>query len=497
MKRLLNATAVVVASSLLLAACGGGSDDETVTPTPPPTTTPEEPMPDTSAAYESAMDAEDGAADAAMAAAGLLQGATKAAGELAVGKVNGDSRMAYDNAMTVLGTTALIEAERGKAAAAVMMIEGIDQTGLSDQQMARIGRALTDAKASHKAIEDILNGESLMMAVETVNGESMIGASDSKIAQDYADRVAMAMMAAIDDAEAASPDSSDDAVMVSPNSGHTFEEIAGSPTMAVNTLKDFKIGDDAAVDLGAATASGTTQTASYMGITGSLLCVTPGGCSVADGKIKGSVQFLPASPTTLYHKTTFGGDYVPLTNVGYYGYWLSSDDSIARHVKSLRNTEQLLWNRGEAKENVKATYDGMVGGYSYRMTGDDKKMTASGEFTADIDLTATFKETGSASLSGTVSGFAPKDGSAGTGHVNGNWQVALTSEGVTDAGLTNGGVESTDHTYRTGEVGATDGSWTAEPYGEDGKHPTGFVGAFDATFGDEGAAVGVYQADRP
>ena len=505
MKRLLNATAVVVASSLLLAACGGGSDDETVTP--PPTTTPEEPMPDTSAAYESAIDAEDDAADAAMAAANLLKGATDASKAIGVVKVNGDSQMAYKNAMIVLETTARIEAERKKAADAVMMVEGIDQTDLSDQQMARIGRALTDAKASLKAIDDILMDEgagSLMMAVEMVKDGRGINDTDSKIAQYRASQVAGGIKMAIDD-PADTVTSHHNAVMVSSNPGSTFMQIAGSSTMTVNTLgEDFTQTSGTPLDLANLDFDdGARPAASYMGILGDLVCVGPVACSAAtDGKITGNVQFVPDEPTRLYHKIKFGGDYVAVTDAGSYGYWLNEAGSIVRHVNSLSKDGDdrdlaLLWNQGEeAEEAVKATYAGMVGGYSHRTIGeDDEAMSDSGEFTANVNLTATFKET-NASISGTVSGFAPKDGSAGTGHVNGNWRVALPAKsGSTNTAFAGEApFSSTDHTYRTGEVGATDGSWTAVPYGEVGKHPTGFVGTVDATF-EDGVVTGVYQAD--
>ena len=500
MKRLLNATAVVVASSLLLAACGGGSDDETVTP--PPTTTPEEPMPDTSAAYESAIDAANAAADAAMAAANLLKGATDAAGAVTAVKVNGDSRKAYDNAMTVLRATTLIEAEHRKAANAVMMFEDIDQTGLSDQQMARIGRVLADAEASLEAIDDILMAEgagSLMMAVEMVNERSKIGDTDSKIAQKHANMVASGIMTSLANV---SDDGMGDhsAVMVSPNPGRTFMQIAGSSTMTVNTLGDFASDDSGgALNTLSAETSGATQTAYYMGIPGNLLCIGSAGCAAAaDGKITGNVQFVPGEATTLYYKSTFGGDYEPVTDAGSYGYWLNDAGGIVRHVNSLTPSGNgLLWNRdANAEEDLKATYAGMVGGYSHRTTGEgDAAMSDSGEFTADVNLTATFGRSNT-SLSGTIGGFAPKDGSAGNGHVNGNWRVALPAKsGSTNDGFSAGTeFTSTDHTYRAGEVGAVSGSWTAKPYGETAKRPTGFVGAFDAKF-EDGTVTGVYQAD--
>ena len=136
-----------------------------------------------------------------------------------------------------------------------------------------------------------------------------------------------------------------------------------------------------------------------------------------------------------------------------------------------------------------ATYRGETRGLSARGTGTgDTATTASGHFTADVTLNATFGA--SPTLGGTIRNFRSADPAGqGTAHV-GSWTVDLADTppaagDIPDAPFTN-----------TGTVGRpTGGGWSAYAYGEDGARPTGFHGGFEADFAD-GAAVGQFDARK-
>ena len=292
-------------------------------------------------ALETAVD-EQGKAAASAAAAGLLEAAVKASAVQAH-DVDGSSKMAYNRAMTVLGTEALIEAERVKAAAAAAAIEGIDTSDMSAAQMTRIAGILEAAETSLAEIVAILKAEaddegSLAKAVMDIKTGTAVGADDSEVAQAKAKAVSDAIMAAIaiEDTPAlpdsAGPsDAPEGAVMHAGMSGMTFAEInGGSPRMAAMKVGDFSsdlAGDTALAALTTGTLGGTTA-AYYKGIQGSLVCLSAA-CGVEDGNITGTVEFVPTSPSELYVQASVGSDYSRASNAASYGYWLNDMDQIS------------------------------------------------------------------------------------------------------------------------------------------------------------------------
>ncbi|MYA89851.1 MAG: hypothetical protein F4X97_15610 [Boseongicola sp. SB0662_bin_57] len=484
-------TSGALALVALLSACGGSDN----TPTEPEPTTPTEPP-----ALETAVDAQRAAAAASMKAAELLAAAVKAStATVATGvahAVDGSSQGAYDNVMTVLGATALIEAERMKAANAVMAIKGIDTSGMSADEKARIANILENAEedlAEIVAIQNAKGAGSLAMAVADVKAGSALDDSNAKIARAKADGVAMAVETAIGNVITAGLGSlatdANDAVMMTPHAGMTFKDITGSARMAATMIGDFAEGGTARTDLGTATASGASQATAYKGIPGNLICFSAT-CSVGtDGKITGDVQFAPTNPGAYYVMASAGADYTPLTNVGNYGYWLNAaDDAISLRADS--PSTGLLWTRDAdttdtTVDDVEASYSGMAGGFSERTvgTGDNAKQS-SGEFTANVMLNATFGQN-NYDMNGSISGFA------GGSHVNPDWYVRLDEVNDRTGDIDNGAISSAS---MPGKEDATTGAWTATAYGASGERPSGFVGAFHATF-DDGTAAGVYSAD--
>ena len=489
--------AALLVAMLALAGCGGGDS----TPAEPePTPAPEPPA----NALEDAVDAQRAAAAASEAAAGLLEAATKAsAATVATAvamEVDGSSQGAYDNVMTVLGAEAAVEAERMKAANAVATIEGIDTSAMSADAMARIADILENAKASLAeivAIQDAKGAGSLAKAVADVKAGSALDATAAKIAQAKADDVATAVDNAVAGviggfaASIVANTVSNDAVMMTPHAGMTFEQITGSARMAAAKVGDFTaVGGTTALtstDL-TAVAQGGIQDAAYMGIPGNLICFSVACSANADtGAITGDLQFAPDNPGAHYVMASAGASYTPLLNVGNYGYWLTDADAINMRADS--PSTGISWNRpATATSNVEASYSGNAGGYSEREmgTGDDKKQY-SGEFTANVMLNATFGDTtDNANLNGSISGFA------GGSHVNPDWYVRLNEQTGITANVSTGVVTSAS---MPGKEDATAGAWTAVAYGNSGENPSGFVGAFHATF-DDGSAAGVYSAGK-
>ncbi|MCY4240309.1 MAG: hypothetical protein OXD36_01035 [Rhodobacter sp.] len=137
-----------------------------------------------------------------------------------------------------------------------------------------------------------------------------------------------------------------------------------------------------------------------------------------------------------------------------------------------------------------ATYEGSATGLSARRTGGTtaEPTYASGHFTADVELNATFGA--SPMLGGTIDNFQ------GGSHTDGNWELTLTRRAFPAGGFATGAV-----------TGANNGSWSAYSYGganvADGvtaKRPDGIYGDFVAEFGaggnarrGDGVAAGVYH----
>jgi len=516
--------AATLAGALALAGCGGGSgtpqpvksaqemceDDggtwsEDATPMCTPAPVPPGPL-------QNAVD-EAGKASAARTAAGTLHKAATDA-KLAAHDVNGSSEKARMNAATVLAARAAITDERDKAEAAVKKLDGLYKAATGDDR-ARIKAQLDEAQADHDAIAAMLDsskaeGKALMMAEGMARSGSAPGDGNDKIAQARAKAVAAMMKGKLDDlADAA-------AITYAPNDssapegfevsragmeGMTFEDIAGAASLSVTTLKgedytrDADDGTNAALITRAdnnGIAVGASIPARYKGISGVLVC-TGVACTFDAGKVTaGDVAFFPNAPDSHYVQEMFGEPYIALTNAATYGYWLDKSDDIQLYAVS--SSSGLSWTdrSGDTTnpEPDKATYKGDAGGYSYRTTGTGANAkTYSGEFTAKVELKAEFG-TSDAKLSGSIDSF---EGVGGSDHVDTDWYVNLKENPNVSSDFNNGFVEDSNE---PGMDDATSGAWTVEAYGASGRNPAGFVGAFSAEFDKNGAAAGVYHAEK-
>ncbi len=166
-----------------------------------------------------------------------------------------------------------------------------------------------------------------------------------------------------------------------------------------------------------------------------------------------------------------------------YGYWLTkpTDVNSSWAVNTFANlvgtgTEANL-AAGSTDEENKATYAGSAIGMSVHRTGEN---TDSGQFTADVNLTATFGE--EPLIEGTINNFK---GDA-TGQ---EWTVDLKSTPLSIVDESSGYATATDR----------DGQWTAQAYGTNAdERPTGVFGGFAAHFTD-GDVAGAYatRLDMP
>ena len=468
------------------------------------------------------------------AASNLLADATGASIRLAVNStnsldptenVNGSSQKVYENVMTALNARAAIAAERDKAIAAVTALEGIDTDDLSDSAKNLVTEAIALAQQRRNRIIAILTPrpgtpDALKSAEARVRGRTAPGTEPEKVARARAKAVADAMETAIAGADPAiTRMSTNSAVKSAGEGGRTFRLInGGSGSLTVNDLDDdFFSGATATAYTGTAIPRNTSVPVNYNGIPGRLSCTTAdtaiSDCTFSNGEVTaGDVVFLPDNPSDIYHAPTPNARYEAVMNAASYGYWLDSDGDIVRHARSLTDDPgDLLWTADTSPaagdKPVVATYSGEAGGYSQRETGTGSdKVRHSGEFTAKVDLKATFGAEANATntfVDGSISGFAAADPSKGSDHVNGSWAVDLRRIGFDASSGSEGTVPDNVNTtdggtgfprigridpdqYRAGEVGATNGGWTAVPYGKPNSdptkrtHPTGFVGMFDA-----------------
>ncbi len=497
-----------LASALVLAGCGGGNDsvDDDMSMEPKP-----EPMPE-DMRLEEAVDAAGVAKRAYNAAMMLLEGATNASKAVSPKGAKGSSQMASENAMIVLSARNAIMAQQRTAAEAVSDAEAIDTSDMSQVDIKRIMELVEDAKESLAEIDKILMAKdsdsgSLAMAEAMVKAGESVSASNAMIAQSKANKVAKAIGDAIDATEAdafasdthtGTTGAPDGSIMSAGTVGMTFAEIEGSVSVSAKGKASDQFDSDASgTDFDFSSDRDATAAATdawYMGIPGRLVCTT-GTCGEEDGKLTGEWLFTASDSNARYTRENYGQDYFLVTDAASYGYWLDADNAIHLHAATMTAHDALDWVRaGTANDDVKATYEGTAGGYSYRTVGKgDDAMNHSGAFTANVTLTATFKESGNApGLEGNISSF---DGGGGM-HVNPSWKVRLANA-VQDSSQNNFFAGNVENGAAFGDEWAIDGRWSAVAYGpsdDPKKRADGFVGAFDAAFSD-GEATGAYHVD--
>ena len=541
-KPFLTLAAGVAAMALLLAGCGGGSSSTPTTPEPTPP--PQPPGPTAESLKADAADAITAAIAAGMAAEQAKMNAIKYAGMLTSEAVKGDSSMAVANAQKVLdaemaANDAVMDADEAlqaamdaKTAAEALAEDDADRAGAIAAAEEAIKQATAQKKAAMAivdAAEDTTNAptiDSLKGAVAAVKGSNRLAEGYPKMPAEFGKDVATAVRAAIATAapgtngtigdatsmDGIKNDAADIGAMTwamivgegnimmqrigTDNAAVPVASIAGMAASAVDktatpvlsatggTNSDGKYSDGGTA-VGTPTAGGTPGT-EYKGIPGAVWCLGgEDGCSVnADGTLSSGWYFTPSDEDELYVAGT-GGSYMVATMYATYGYWLTYTSGAATGIAlySASTANQADLNLGQAgtgddATDVTATYSGSAVGISER--GD-----ASGQFTADVNLTAKFAV--APTLRGSITNFQ--------GDAVGNWSVLLNETAL----------DTTNANFNAGTTagGGTPGVWTAQGYGptpvdHDGdpgttaqnQRPTGFFGRFNANFGDGSAAGG-------
>lgn len=544
-KPFLTLAAGVAAMALLLAGCGGGSSS--TTPTTP--TTPEPPAPTGPSAADLFVVAQDSraAADAAVEDAGQgVKDAVKYAGMLTAQAVDGESAMATTNAQMILDAEmaannavmaaeqALEDVEEAKTAAM-----DLDDSATKTSLLAALDSAIEHAKSQIMAakmardVNPLQSGstdpttevDSLKEAVAAVKGNNPLAADYPMMPAAQGKAVATSVKTALASITAGTIDTSTPMHATLMNNGSsigamTWAMIVGETNVmdvrrfassAISDVKAVSVMGSMASDLATATATlpadsdtntagiqnadGDSFDAAQMGIDGTVFCAGSDCGRSSDGNLTGSWYFTPDSTTELFvMNPDMAGKYMIATMYARYGYWLAFDattgaatgiSTAAAVGHSTTNTANLnLIRPASATADVTASYSGKAGGISTR--GD-----ASGHFTANVNLTATFgAAVTDSSLSGSISGF---DGKA----ANPSWRITLDDATLNDAATGSG----------IAYGGAAAGAWTTQGYGptpvdHDGdsntaaqnQRPAGFFGTFNANFHD-GMAVGAYAAD--
>ena len=423
--------------------------------------------------------------------------------------------------------------------------DGDDKTDL----LAAIEVAIEEAKDQVAAATAIKDGAKLKTAVRMVTGTG----KEEKTANDAAKAVAALINAAFmsDDADTdnrpdrvlatvttaptAASATVSKAVSESSAAGETWADIVGEASLkdmtiatGATTTKSVKVVSIAGMSASSVfrgitvtdamktegTQSFTQQNRSdpanitwgtnYLGINGTVIC---GGadCAVSSGgDLTGSWYFTPTHATAYYSPNADGTGYDPETYVTF-GHWLSvasatdSTTTVRTFARGVaEGAASGTANAGIGNPAKTGEYKGTAAGMSVHRTydaNDQVTKTDSGEFTADVTLTARFGDT-NPSLSGSVENFV---GDA----VDPAWKVELggTSDGssATFSGGTATGV-TYDDTGRDDE--GDNGAWTATAYGgadvagnNPVKRPVGIYGGFNANFSD-GAVAGAYATRR-
>ena len=514
--------------ALGLAACGGGGGSSTVT------TMPEPAGPTAESIKADAADAVTAAMAASRAAEQARKDAAKFAGMLTAEEVNGESTTAISNAEMVLDAEmaadaavmaadgALQDATAAKAAAEALPADDAGRAGAIAAAERAIEQATEQKEAAMAIVDEPASmAGSLKASAATVKGANRLAEGYPMMPAAIGKRIAGEVRTAIGTAvpgtngalEATTPrvginnDSADIGAMtwamVVGEDNIMMERIGnGNEALPVTSIEGM---DASAVNPGEddlSSAGGTngkyddaTSTdatdINYKGIPGTVWCLGgEDGCSVsAAGELVGGWYFTPTSTTKLYiADPDMAGMYMEATMYATYGYWLTYDENdaaigITLHSATTAPTTTLDLGQagtGDDAKDVTATYSGSAVGISVR--GD-----ASGQFTADVNLTAKFAVI--PTLRGSISNFQ--------GNAVGNW-TAILNETVLD-------ITNADFANGTTAGGGTPGVWTAQGYGptpvdhdgdtetpDQNQRPTGFFGRFSATFGGGDAAVGAY-----
>lgn len=525
--------AALLVAMLAVAGCGGGGSDDTTEPVDPPTmpTEPTGPTPDelASAEIKKSKDAME-AADTAFASAKDAHEGLGTIGTM------GSSELQQQRAQAILDAKVAIMTQSGIAKAAYEALK-MQHDGASDDRKAVLA---DDVAAAKKVYEDIMamlarNGM-LARWVTTVEGNDMTpakhAAAVAKAVGDYLNGITdrstintSGLMVTTDEAAIATQGiyladggmrkavfghghTRDDTMM-------TFAEIYEGSIVS-NPVGDALVemvsldGKTANADGGATesvlddtaitNAKGSTTAVPYIheGISGNVYCRGDADkCVVESGKLSGDWFFAPADKNA-YHAWDPETQRFAQALFAEYGLWLydsSADEGVqlalARRVGVGRGSVAtatiggLNYDADEGDTETKATYMGNAAGLSTIRAVDPldgtSKVTSSGAFTADVELTATFRAS-SPTLSGMIDNFQGDATDAG-------WEVKLGAIADISSGTGRGAIED----QFTG-TDATNSGWSATAYGSGTGRPKGFYGDFDSRFAN-GEVSGVYAAE--
>ena len=248
-------------------------------------------------------------------------------------------------------------------------------------------------------------------------------------------------------------------------------------------------------------ASGT-----FHGVSGTYYC-TPGTekcvARKADkgyqlGKLDGTTftqagwTFVPTSADSLLMDT-------PDANYESYGWWIHTDTDGTLTASAFAD------NKGADRETVEisalrgtATYKGGAAG-KYAISNPLGSPNDAGDFTADVELTATFAV--DHKITGTIDNFMGADGKSR------DWSVKLNKAGIADSGSITGSADgntvTTDNPHVGtvwtigGEAGGTHGQWSGSLQEEnDNGVPEVATGTFTAEHGLSSRMVGAFGANK-
>ena len=232
----------------------------------------------------------------------------------------------------------------------------------------------------------------------------------------------------------------------------------------------------------------------YQGIAGIAYCLT-NGCTVTDGKLGAGWHWAPTDKNKRWKMSTTG-DYEEFTDYAEYGYWMGENtDGIVTDTgyfgipkdETAMPAAALAANTALGNE---ATYRGKAFGLSIVTEADGtngRKAVRSGDFTADVTLTAKFGT--SPKVEGTISNF---QGSA----VNSSWRATLEEGPLLNSKVTANAAVNAQNYGLVKVADQDDGRYTARAYGGDAnKRPTGITGDFQAFF-EDGRALGGYATRK-
>ena len=507
-------------------------------PTTPPVVEPDDgmdgngemPMADpTAGLFATAQNARDDSGAAAEAATEAVKTAMEASGKLGTLKVNGESMIATANAQAVLDAqaaamSAVTNAEAAQKSAEDALVEAMALPADNenrDSLIAALEAAIEAAKMDVATAKTAAEGMDLKTAVEMVTGSDPEVEGYPTMPDSYGEDVAADIGSAIMAAGAndngrgtraphsnAAPtgDAAMNAVMMNDHRGMTWADIVGDDALTDMRIADGTTGNSRAVKAasfagmaltsitGAAPsatdtiANGAQYVGNYKGIEGVVFCAGSD-CKVegpADSeKLTGSWYFTTNANNekTYYEKVGTAETYTADTAYAQFGHWLTANNDGQAVVNTYARTGHsgtpnwtTVNETGETLTNKSAKYSGSAAGMSVT-TGADGTATASGAFTADVNLTATFHAT-APMLGGTVNNF---QGDA----VGSGWSVTLENTAV------NGGNVAEGRAIASGR----DGEWSATSYGNNDARPTGIFGGFNAYFSD-GSAAGAYATRK-